>query len=180
MWSSSPTRSSASRSSIRRFENAVGYALAEAVGETVDFFQASDEKGKTGEYLEGARRGADWVGELVLVRRDGSTYPVEMTFSPIHNGNAEFIGAVAFQRDISSRKKIHDAFLAERNFVRSIINSLDGALYTLDGKLRLTHFNNGWRQMPAEHGWLSFSRASEEKITVLDFNQVIQPPSSAS
>src|SRR5262249_46061082 len=109
---------------------------------------------KTTEYLQGAQRGADWVGELVMVRRDGTKYPVEMTFSPIHDGNAEFIGAVAFQRDITSRRRIHDAFLAERNFVRSIINSLDVALYTLDGKLRLTHMNDGWQRMPPEHGWL--------------------------
>ena len=57
----------------------------------------------------------------------------------------------------------------ERNLVRSIVNSLDGALYTLDGKLRLTHFNDGWQKLPSEHGWLNFparpSRAGRCSIT---------------
>jgi PAS domain S-box-containing protein len=150
------------------FENATGYTIEEALGRTVDSFQSPDESPKTTAYLDGARRGADWVGELVMIRRDQTTYPVEMTFSPIHDGNAEFIGAVAFQRDISSRRKIHDAFQAERNFVRSIINSLDAALYTLDGKLRLTHLNDGWQKMPEEHGWLRWANPPKVGQCLLD------------
>ena len=150
------------------FENATGYTIEEALGRPVDFFQV-DERSRTNEYLDGAARGADWVGELTMVRRDGTPYPVEMTFSPIHNGQGEFIGAVAFQRDITSRRRIHDAFQAERNFVQSIINSLDSALYTLDGKLRLTHFNNGWQKMPAEHGWLKFEDTPQAGRSLLDY-----------
>jgi len=151
------------------FEGATGYALEDAHGQPVDFFQSPEDKAKTPEYLDGARRGADWVGELMMVRRDGTKYPVEMTFSPIHNGNGEFIGAVAFQRDITSRRKIHDAFQAERNFVQSIINSLDASLYTLDGRLHLTHFNNGWQKMPVEHGWLRFSDEPQVGRSLLDY-----------
>ena len=151
------------------FEAATSYTIEDALGKPVDFFQAAAEQSKTQEYLNGAARGADWVGELKMVRRDGSTYPVEMTFSPIHGSNAEFIGAVAFQRDISSRKKIHDAFQAEKNFVRSIINSLDASLYTLDGKLRLTHLNDGWQKMPAEHGWLKITEQPQMGRSLLDY-----------
>lgn len=150
------------------FESASGYTIEEALGRNVDFFQA-DAQDKTQEYLEGARRGADWVGELTMIRRDGSSYPVEMTFSPIHDVQGEFIGAVAFQRDITSRKKIHDAFLAEKNFVQSIINSLNTALYTLDGKLHLTHYNNRWQKMPSEHGWLSFPGEPQVGRSLLDY-----------
>ena len=151
------------------FEAATGYTIEDALGKPVDFFQATAEQSKTQEYLNGAARGADWVGELTMVRRNRSTYPVEMTFSPIHGCNAEFIGAVAFQRDISARKKIHDAFQAEKNFVRSIINSLDASLYTLDGKLRLTHLNDGWQKMPAEHGWLKISEQPQMGRPLLDY-----------
>jgi PAS domain S-box-containing protein len=151
------------------FETATGYTLEEALSRSVDSFQSPDEQAKTVEYLQGARRGADWVGELMMVRKDGSTYPVEMTFSPIHGGQAECIGAVAFQRDITSRRRIHDAFLAERNFVRSIINSLDASLYTLDGKLRLTHVNDGWQHLPSEHGWLQLGGPPQVGRSLLEY-----------
>ena len=151
------------------FEAATGYTIEDAMGKSVDFFQAPDERSKTREYLDGATRGADWVGELAMVRRDNSNYPVEMTFSPIHNGNGEFIGAVAFQRDITSRRKIYDAFQAEKNFARSIINSLHASLYTLDGNLRLTHLNDGWQKLPAEHGWLKITEQPQMGRSLLDY-----------
>lgn len=151
------------------FESATGYSTPDALGKSVDFFQAPNEEPKAREYRDGAVRGADWVGELAMVRRDGSTYPVEMTFSPIHDGDGGFIGAVAFQRDITSRRKIHEAFQAEKNFARSIINSLNASLYTLDGKLRLTHLNDGWQKLPAEHGWLKITEQPQMGRPLLDY-----------
>jgi PAS domain S-box-containing protein len=151
------------------FEAATGYTIKDALGKPVDFFQAAAEQSKTREYLDGAARGADWIGELAMVRLDGSTYPVEMTFSPIYGGNAEFLGAVVFQRDISARRKIHEAFQSEKNFVRSIINSLEASLYTLDGKLHLTHLNDGWQKMPAEHGWLKVTEQPQVGRSLLDY-----------
>ena len=150
------------------FEDATGYSIEEALGRPVDFCQDAAESAKTREYEEGVTRGADWVGELMMQRKDGSRYPVEMTFSPIHNHQGEFIGAVAFQRDITSRRKIHDACQAEKNLVRSIINSLEASLYTLDGKFRLTHVNEGWRKMPVEHGWLKIEGEPRVGQSLLD------------
>ena len=150
------------------FESATGYTLEEVLGHAVDSFHAPEEQAKREEYLKASGRGADWVGELVMVRRDGTRFPVEMTFSPIHAQDGEFIGAVAFQRDITSRQKIQEAFLAERTFVRSIINSLQGSLYTLDGKLRLTHFNDGWQKLPPQHGWLHLQQPPRVGQCLLD------------
>ena len=151
------------------FEVATGCTIEEALGKPVDFCQAAVEKSKTREYLDGAARGADWIGELTMVRRDGQDYPVEMTFSPIHDASAKIIGAVALQRDISARRKIQEAFQAEKNFARSIINSLEASLYTLDGKLRLTHLNDGWQKMPAEHGWLKLTEQPQMGRSLLDY-----------
>jgi PAS domain S-box-containing protein len=159
------------------FEAATGYIIEDVVSRMVDAFHAPHQEDKIREYKEGARRGADWVGELVMQRRDGLTYPVDMSFSPVHDGQGQFIGAVAFQRDITGRKKLHDALMVERNFGRSIINSLDASLYTLDGRLRLTHFNNGWKRMPGEHGWLRFDSEPQVGRCLLDF--VVDEPRRA-
>lgn len=159
------------------FEAATGYGVENVLGRMVDAFHAPNQEDKVREYKEGARRGADWVGELIMQRREGSTYPVDMSFSPVHDGQGHFIGAVAFQRDISGRKKLQDALMVERNFGRSIINSLDASLYTLDGRLRLTHFNNGWKRMPGEHGWLRFDSEPQAGRCLLDF--VVDEPRRA-
>src|ERR1043165_32933 len=44
---------------------------------------------------------------------------------------------------------------------RDLFDSLDGALYVLDGALRLVHFNDGWRRLPPDHGWLKLSGPPE-------------------
>ncbi len=151
------------------FESATGYAIEEAVGQPVDFCHAGDP-GDGGRGLrEGVRRGADWLGELTMRRKDGTTFPAEMTLSPIEDHTGTWIGAVAFQRDISSRRKIFDAFQEEKHFIRSIINSLDAGLYTLDGRLRLTHVNDGWRKLPAEHGWLRVESEPRVGQALLDY-----------
>jgi two-component system cell cycle sensor histidine kinase/response regulator CckA len=151
------------------FEAATGFPVADALQRPVDSFHAGGQADKVQEYKEGVIRGADWVGELVMRRRDGSTYPVDMSCSPVRGPQGQFIGAVAFQRDISGRKQLHDALLVERNFARSIINSLDACLYTLDGRLRLTHFNDGWRRMSGEHGWLRLTQAPCVGQPLLEF-----------
>lgn len=136
------------------FEDATGYTIEEAVGQPVEFCQVTTDAAVMEEYRKGVRRGADWIGELTVRRKDGTTFPAEMTLSPIHDNEGLWIGAVAFQRDISSRRKIYEAFQEEKHFIRSIINSLDAGLYTLDGRLRITHVNDAWRTLPPEHGWL--------------------------
>lgn len=150
------------------FEAATGFPVTDALGRPVDSFHAPGQDDTVRAYEEGVRRGADWVGELTMRRRDGTEYPVDMTFSPVYGPGGQFIGAVAFQRDISGRKQLQDAVLVERNFTRSIIDSMDACLYTLDGRLRLTHFNERWRRMPGEHGWLRFNAAPQVGQCLLD------------
>ncbi len=151
------------------FESATGYTIEEALGRSVDYFQAPGEEAKTRQYLQCVAGGSDWFGELWNARQDGSLYPVEMTFSAIHDKNGQLTGGVALQRDVSGKKKLQDDLTVERNLVRSIINSLDGALYTLDGKLRLTHFNDGWQKLPAEHGWLKLPGRPEPGRPLLEY-----------
>lgn len=151
------------------FETITGSTIEEALGQPVDFFQAPDEKARTAEYIDCVTRGVDWVGEVINVRPDGSRYPVEMTFSAIHDRQGQLTGAVALQRDVSAKKKLQNDLLLERNLVRSIVNSLDGALYTLDGRLRITHFNDGWRKLPPEHGWLKLPGPPEAGRPLLDY-----------
>lgn len=151
------------------FEEATGYSLEDAVGQPVEFCQVASEGAGVNDFRSGVRRGADWIGEITLRRKDGTTFPAEMTLSPIHDNDGVWIGAVAFQRDITSRRKIYDAFQEEKHFIRSIINSLEAGLYTLDGRLRLTHVNDVWRKLPAEHGWLRLDGEPQVGRSLLDY-----------
>src|SRR5436190_1909647 len=81
-------------------------------------------------------------------RSDGINYPVEAVISPIHDRHGKLIGYVACERDVTQKKKLQEEIVRERNFARSIISSLDTAIYTVDREYKLTHVNQAWKKFP--------------------------------
>jgi PAS domain S-box-containing protein len=53
--------------------------------------------------LSGAFAGNSWHGELALLRKDGTTVPIEGTADPIFDDAGELIGIIGVHRDISER-----------------------------------------------------------------------------
>ncbi|HVY69069.1 MAG TPA: PAS domain S-box protein, partial [Verrucomicrobiae bacterium] len=151
------------------FQGVTGHTIEDVLGRSSDFHRAPGQERVIQEYLAKIASGSDWTGELVNVRADGSTYPVEAVISPIYEKQGEFLGFAAFERDLSAKKKLQDELMLERNFVRSIINSLDSAVYTLDSHFNLTHANEGWRKFPAEHGLLKLEGEPEPGRSLLDY-----------
>jgi PAS domain S-box-containing protein len=151
------------------FQTTTGYGLEEVLGRADDFLRAPFELEKVNAYRDCASRGREWIGEFVNVRRNGETYHVESTVSPITDMAGRFMGYVICERDIASRKQLEDALRTERDFARSILQSLDGAIYSLDCEFRLTHANDGWRHLPAEHGGIRLTAAPEIGRSLLDY-----------
>jgi len=138
------------------FQSATGYCLEEVLGRSDDFLRAPAEKEKVHAYRDHVSQGREWSGELVNQRRNGELYHVECTVSPINDIADRFMGYVVCERDITVRRQLQNALRTERDFVQSILHSLDGAIYSLDCEFRLTHANAGWRNLPALHAGIQF------------------------
>lgn len=151
------------------FQNVTGYTLEESLGRTADFLRAPESLAKYDEYLRCIESGYDWEGELINVKSDGIKYPVAASISPIFNNQGHFLGYAAFERDITDRKKLESELIKERNYVNSIINSLDAAVYSTDKEFRLLHINNGWKNFPQEHGFLTINTPPETGQNLLDY-----------
>ena len=151
------------------FQSATGYSLEEVLGQTDDFLRVPVEQEKVRNYRENARSGREWSGELINMRRNGETYHVECMVSPITDIAGQFMGYVVCERDISVRRHLQNALRTERDFVQSILHSLDSAIYSLDCDFRVTHANAGWRLFPAEHGGVNFNGPPLIGLTLLDF-----------
>ena len=65
------------------FHTMTGYSIEGVLGRTDEFLRDACDQDKVRAYLERARQGREWIGELVNVRSDGTTYHVEATISPI-------------------------------------------------------------------------------------------------
>ncbi|MEW6305787.1 MAG: PAS domain S-box protein, partial [Verrucomicrobiota bacterium] len=151
------------------FQVVTGHNIEEALGRSPEFLRAPGQEARIQEYLAAVRASRDWSGELINVRSDGTRYPVAATISPIHDRDGAFLGYVTNERDITAWQRLQDEVLMERNYARSIIDSIESAIYTVDREFRLTHVNEGWRKLPAEHGWLCVREAPRAGAPLLDF-----------
>jgi PAS domain S-box-containing protein len=151
------------------FQSATGYGIEEVLGRSDEFLRAPSEQEKVRAYLDHVSQGREWIGEFINVRRNGETYQVESTVSPISDIAGRFMGYVICERDITMRQQLQDALRVERDFVQSILQSLDGAIYSLDCEFRLTHANDGWRHLPAEHGGIQLNGVPEIGRALLDY-----------
>lgn len=151
------------------FNVVTGHSVEEVLGRNADFLRAPSEGAKVREYRGAIERGEGWVGELLNVRSNGDFYPVEAAISPIFDKRGGLLGYSAFERDITTKKRLQAELVQQRDSVQSIINSLDAAVYTLDREFRITHINDGWKRLPQEHGWLTLTERPAEGALLLDF-----------
>jgi PAS domain S-box-containing protein len=86
-------------------EGLYGWSAEEALGSNIfDLTPAADSQPKAAEIFETLKAGKSWTGELLLKRRDGSTFPAIITDSPITNDKNQLIGIVGVSVDITDEK----------------------------------------------------------------------------
>ena len=151
------------------FQNVTGHPIEESLGRSAEFLRAPEDRDKIAQYTRAVETGADWAGELMNVRRDGTLYPVEAIVSPIYDRNGELLGYVSCERDISAKKRLQEEITSQRDFSHSILHSIDAAVYSIDRQFKLTQINSTWHEMPEEHGWLKLTRPPQEGMPLLDF-----------
>jgi PAS domain S-box-containing protein len=98
-------------------EDLYGWAAAEAIGSNIiALTPAIDSEKRAREIFSLLKSGQSWSGELLLQKRDGSTFPAMITDSPIVDEKGALIGVVGVSIDITHLKRVEDerARLLER------------------------------------------------------------------
>ncbi len=91
-------------------EKMYGWSAAEVRGRNVVEVMASDVlQGEAAEIMSRLRRGESWSGEFIVRRRDGSSFPAQVTGSPIYSSDGALIGTVGISTDITERKRAEEA-----------------------------------------------------------------------
>ncbi|MCE1198968.1 MAG: PAS domain S-box protein, partial [Marinilabiliales bacterium] len=93
------------------FVRLTGFTLEEAVGKTLDELQqvSVEEAAFFGGIKTVLLQGKAWSGELINRRKDGSSYPEELTVSPVFDHKGNICNYISIKIDISDRKAMEVA-----------------------------------------------------------------------
>lgn len=113
---------------------------------------------------------ADQIGhaqfEAEMIRRDGSTFPVQMDVVSVRGDDGEPLYRVATAQDITRRKEAEQAIAQQSN----IIQYINDAVIVADSHLVITSWNSAAERM---YGWSSeemIGRTGESRLKTEFFN----------
>jgi PAS domain S-box-containing protein len=93
-------------------ETLYGWSPEEAVGRnSIDLMVPIEGKPAAEEIMQQLRAGHVWNGEFVMQRRDGTSFPAEVTTSPILDHDNQLVGIIGVSNDITDRKAAQDELL---------------------------------------------------------------------
>ena len=121
----------------RAAEEMYGWSSEEAIGRRLlEMVVPESLWGRAEDIAALVREGRDWTGEFVVRRKDGTTFPVEGTSTPVFGDDGNFVGVIGVLRDISDRKEAEEALReSEQRFGSAFRDAAIGmALVGTDGR----------------------------------------------
>jgi PAS domain S-box-containing protein len=87
-----------------------GWTSAETVGRNImEVTPANTSRDQASEIMSRLTKGESWSGEILVRRRDGTTFPATVTDSPVFDEKGTLIGIVGVSVDITERKRAAEA-----------------------------------------------------------------------
>jgi PAS domain S-box-containing protein len=84
-----------------------------------------------------------WHGELMNRRKDGSEFPVQLSTAVVRNNEGEPVALIGVASDISERRKTEYALKQSEERFRSVTQSANDAIITVDSKGNIQGWNRG-------------------------------------
>ncbi len=109
------------------------------------------------------------VDDEVFWRKDGDSFPVEYTSTPVWDGD-EITGSVVTFTDITRRKQAEEKLRENEERIRDFLDSANDLVQSVSPEGRLLYVNKAWRET------LGYS---EEEIRDLSMFDVVHPESRA-
>lgn len=141
-------------------EKMFGYSASEMIGKNVheilmpEEYREQFKKGFRYFIKTGKGPAVGKVVELTAKHRSGAKIPIEITVSPVQRQGK--YGAVGTIRDITERKRLADAFQAEKERLQTILDTIPVMITAYDPQSRMVLLNKeferilGWRKEEAE------------------------------
>ena len=99
------------------FEEMSGYSSAESVGHNIDmFYPPENDPIQIADMRLNLQNGVVWSGELIMQRKNGALFDIQLTIAPVRNQNGKMVSYVGSQRDITRQRdldRLKDHFISD-------------------------------------------------------------------
>jgi PAS domain S-box-containing protein len=124
-----------------------GWSAAEAVGRNArDLIVPEDTREAQRLVVEVSRDGR-WDGEMLVHRKDGSTFTAYIRNRLIRDERGAPSAIVGVAVDISARVAVETELLQSRNYAQAVTECMGEGLFTIDHASRVTYVNPAAEQM---------------------------------
>lgn len=115
--------------------SSLGYSRDELLGmKAMDIESVMPNKSAWNSHVKALKKSGTVLREGEQRRKDGSTFPVEVSVKYVSREGGNYIVAIA--RDITERKKAKDKLIESKNFLQLVIDAVPSRIFWKDGDLR--------------------------------------------
>src|ERR1700739_28282 len=131
-------------------ENMKGYKAEEIIGKHISiFYTEEDKKNNTADYnISMAQKLGTFECEGKRVRKDGSSFWANVTYSAVYDENKQLTGFAKVTRDITKQKLASDELKSVNNFLDSVLENIPNMVFVKDAQdLRFVRFNKAGEKL---------------------------------
>ena len=93
------------------------------------------------EIMETLRRGETWSGEFIAGRRDGSTFPIRASNTPLYNDAGELVAIIGVARDLTQHRDSERALRASEERLRATFDQAPVGMCQISSEGRFERVN---------------------------------------
>ena len=125
-----------------------GWAREEMLGRTpAVLHRECDAETLTPSILQGIAEKGEWSGEIVFVRKDGTTGICATRVTPMRDAQGRTFATLGVNREITAEKAAHGTLIQEKVLLRTLIDALDDLIFFKDRQHRFLLVNAAHKRL---------------------------------
>jgi diguanylate cyclase (GGDEF)-like protein/PAS domain S-box-containing protein len=132
----------------RAAQGLYGWSQEEAMGRSIVEVTPSEDLVERAEEIMGELgQGRSWTGEFTVRHKDGTTFPVLVTDTPVHDEQGNLAAIIGVSTDITEIEQTEELRRSEERFRLLVEGVKDYAIFVLDPGGRISSWNVGAERM---------------------------------